>query len=375
MLPDGWQEVRLGDIISIRKEKFNPSIHRENVTCIELEHIEKSTGRIIGKSFSCDKKSIKTIFYPGDVLYGKLRPNLKKYAFPKFSGVCTSEIWALKVDTDICVQKFVFYIVQTDDFTKVSCRTTGTKMPRSDWTSLKNYLVRVPSIQEQKSITVLLATWDTAIEKIDALIAAKERQFKWLLKTLISNQQNNPEWRRTKLGEILEYEQPTKYIVSSTNYTDKGHVPVLTANKSFVLGYTKEKGGIFNQHPVIIFDDFTTANRYVDFRFKVKSSAIKILKSINNIADLKFVYYAMKFIDFPLGGHQRYWISEYQHLEIKLPSLIQQKKIVAMLNTAHKNVDVLKLLVEQYRIQKHGLMRKLLTGEWKIENNQLSSAG
>ena len=85
-------------------------------------------------------------------------------------------------------------------------------------------------------------------------------------------------WEVKTLGECLTYEQPTKYIVKNTQYSDEYEIPVLTAGKSFLLGYTNDTENIFTQTPVIIFDDFTTSNKYVDFSFKVKSSAMKILR-------------------------------------------------------------------------------------------------
>ncbi len=75
-----------------------------------------------------------------------------------------------------------------------------------------------------------------------------------------------------KLDDVLKYEQPTKYIVASTNYSNDNQTPVLTAGQSFILGYTNETENIFTDFPVIIFDDFTTAFKFVDFPFKVKSS-------------------------------------------------------------------------------------------------------
>ena len=92
-----------------------------------------------------------------------------------------------------------------------------------------------------------------------------------------------------KLGDVLLYEQPTKYIVESTDYSNEYKIPVLTAGQSFILGYTNETENIYTDVPVIIFDDFTTSVQYVDFPFKVKSSAMKILTANN--ANLKYLYY------------------------------------------------------------------------------------
>ena len=113
--------------------------------------------------------------------------------------------------------------------------------------------------------------------------------------------------REVKLGDILDYEQPSMYIVKNTNYNKKFDTPVLTAGQSFILGYTNEKENIFKakENPVIIFDDFTTASKYVDFDFKVKSSAMKILKAREGI-NIKYIYYAMKNIKFDNQLHKRY---------------------------------------------------------------------
>lgn len=133
-----------------------------------------------------------------------------------------------------------------------------------------------------------------------------------------------------KLKDILTYEQPTKYIVSSTDYNDKYSTPVLTPGLSFILGYTNETDGIYeaSKKPIILFDDFTTASRYVDFDFKVKSSAVKMLYSTSKDINLKYVYYAMQSLEQDTSIHKRYWISTFSELEIPLPAIETQNKIV-----------------------------------------------
>lgn len=153
---------------------------------------------------------------------------------------------------------------------------------------------------------------------------------------------------RVKIDDVLKYEQPTKYIVETENYHDDFEIPVLTAGKSFVLGYTNEVSGIFNQIPVIIFDDFTTAFHYVDFPFKVKSSAMKILKIVEEKADLKYLYYKMQTISVDKDLHKRYWISKYSQLEISLPPLSTQKNIAAKLDKAQEIISYNKQLLEKY---------------------------
>lgn len=141
------------------------------------------------------------------------------------------------------------------------------------------------------------------------------------------------------LGELLKYEQPTAYIVCSTDYSDEYQIPVLTAGKSFILGYTNESDGIFDKLPVIIFDDFTTATQYVNFKFKVKSSAMKILHINTELVNPKYIFYRMQTIQFDHSTHKRYWIQQYSKIKISIPSLPEQERIVARIEELFSELD------------------------------------
>lgn len=137
------------------------------------------------------------------------------------------------------------------------------------------------------------------------------------------------------LGEFLSYEQPTKYIVKSTEYDDSYDIPVLTAGQSFILGYTNENEGVFEaskDNPVIIFDDFTTSFHWVDFDFKVKSSAMKMLRPKKNDISFRYIYYAMTCIGFVPSEHSRHWISQYSKFTIPVPPIEVQEEIVKILD-------------------------------------------
>lgn len=150
------------------------------------------------------------------------------------------------------------------------------------------------------------------------------------------------------LGDVTQYEQPSKYLVESKNYSDEFHVPVLTAGKTFILGYTDETKGIYkaSQNPVIIFDDFTTANKWVDFDFKAKSSAMKMITSSDeNKFLLKYIFYWLNTLPSELieGDHKRQWISNFFNKKIPIPcpdntekSLKIQTKIVRILDAFTK---------------------------------------
>ena len=147
-------------------------------------------------------------------------------------------------------------------------------------------------------------------------------------------------WELCRLEDILEYEQPQAYIVKSTEYSDKYITPVLTPGKTFVLGYTNESEGIYNALPVIIFDDFTTESKYVDFPFKVESSAMKILRAKGEI-DIRYVAFFMSITRLAGDTHKRYWISEYSKLYIPIPPFQEQKRIVAKIKELSMQLDLL----------------------------------
>ena len=145
-------------------------------------------------------------------------------------------------------------------------------------------------------------------------------------------------WQYIKMNDIIFYEQPSKYIVESTNYNDKYKTPVLTAGKSFILGYTNETKGIFSKVPTIIFDDFTTESKYVDFDFKVKSSAMKIL-NCSHLINIKFIYYLLQVINVDTSTHKRHWLSNYEYMIIPIPSKKVQDRIVAKIEELFKKVE------------------------------------
>lgn len=152
-----------------------------------------------------------------------------------------------------------------------------------------------------------------------------------LIKELCPNGVDNVE-----LGEVLNYEQPQKYIVKDTNYDKSYRTPVLTAGQTFILGYTNEIEGIYcasKDNPVIIFDDFTTSFHWVDFDFKIKSSAMKMLRVKDTKKCLfKYIFYAMQTIKYVPYGHTRQWIENYSRLQIPLPPLAVQREIVQILD-------------------------------------------
>lgn len=185
-----------------------------------------------------------------------------------------------------------------------------------------------------------------------------------------------------KLGDVLDYEQPTKYIVKCKDYQNEG-MPVLTAGQTFILGYTDETNGIYEasrENPVIIFDDFTTSFHWVDFNFKVKSSAMKMLRvSSEREVSFRFVYYAMKCIKYQTLEHSRQWISKYSQIEIPLPPIEVQTEIVRILDKFTSLEAELKAELDcrkrQYEYYRDKLLSFENVGGQEVEWKKMSEVG
>ena len=241
---------------------------------------------------------------------------------------------------------------------------------------VKDYPIPVPPLLEQKKIAQILSTWDQAISATEKLLENSQQQKKALMQQLLTGKKRlldenggefSDEWQRIELGLLLDYQQPTPYLVESTAYSDSYETPVLTAGKTFILGYTNESSGIYqDQLPVIIFDDFTTDSKYVNFPFKAKSSAMKILTAKKGVS-IKFVFEAMQMLQFTVGGHQRHWISIFSNLVIPLPNKKEQQQIAEVLSLADQEIETLQKKLDCLQQEKKALMQQLLTGKKRVK--------
>lgn len=185
------------------------------------------------------------------------------------------------------------------------------------------------------------------------------------------------EWKPYELGTLLPYEQPTAYIVESTDYNDSYQTPVLTAGKSFIIGYTNETTGIYKSLPVIIFDDFTTSSQYVNFPFKVKSSAMKILSPNTNLVLPKFIYYRMQIIEFDHSTHKRYWIQHYSKIKVEIPPIPEQERIVSKIEELFSRLDAsvaeLQTAKEKLKVYRQAVLKEAFEGKlsetWRLSSS------
>lgn len=259
----------------------------------------------------------------------------------KSAFIATGQYWVnnhchiLRPNRKYILDELLVNILNELDLTQF---ISGCVIPKLTQKDLKNIEIPLPPIEVQEEIVKELDSYQSVIDGAQKVID----NWKPTIPT-------NPNWQKVKLGDVLEYEQPTKYIVNSVDYDDSYKIPVLTAGQSFVLGYTNETMNIFNNLPVIIFDDFTTATKFVNFPFKVKSSAMKILKANTTIANIKYLYNIMQYIKFDSSTHKRYWISEYSNIEIPLPSIDEQNQIVSKIEEEEQAIEQCKKLIEIHK--------------------------
>lgn len=287
--------------------------------------------------------------------------------------VFASYLVRLKVNPKLACAKYINYFLNKDSTKRKlkALATAGVSQANINPTQLKKRLfIPLSSKAEQIKIAQILSTWDKAITTTEKLLANSEQQKKALMQQLLTGKKRLPgfkeQWKKVELGKLLDYQQPTPYLVKSTSYSNVFQVPVLTAGKTFILGYTNEDFGIFNENlPVIIFDDFTTASKFVSFPFKAKSSAMKILIAKEGVS-IKYVFEAMQILNYPIGGHQRHWISIFSNLVIGLPSSSEQQKIASVFSTADQEIEKLKQKLDCLKQEKKALMQQLLTGKRRV---------
>lgn len=176
-----WETDSIENVFTNKSKKFNPVKNKE-LPCIELEHLSQDTGMILGTISSLNQKSIKNYFKTGDVLYGKLRPYLRKFARPNFDGVCSTEIWVL--DGIKVSNGYLFQFVQSEQFSELTNIQSGSKMPRAEWSIISNSEIEFPTKPEQKKIAEFLTAIDERIDHTTAQLTQTKQWKKGLLQQM-----------------------------------------------------------------------------------------------------------------------------------------------------------------------------------------------
>lgn len=374
-----WKKYKFDDIAILSNKKYYPKDDVRNYRCIELEHIEQETGRINGWSNSTEQKSAKTYFKSGDILYGKLRPYLRKYYLAEFNGVCSTEIWVINSKTNFVDNGYLFYLIQTKKFNNAANISTGTRMPRADWKYIKNTIFKIPPLPEQQKIAQILSTWDEAIELKEKLIEEKKQQKKGLMQKLLTGEIRLPgfdgEWEEVRLGDVAECLDNKRIPLNSAEREKmKGDIPYYGANG--IVDYINDY--IFDEKLILLaedggnFDEFST--KPIAIRVKGKSwvnNHAHILRPLNIDYDYLFYELVHKDIRKYINGTTRSKLTRGEMIKILIlapKNIKEQKAIAQILSTADKEIDLLTQELEQLKLQKKGLMQLLLTGIIRVKS-------
>ena len=208
---------KLGVVVFLRKGKYNPLKEKQDFPCIELESIEQDSCRMLEIFKAKNQKSIKTKFFKGDVLFGKLRPYLRKFLFSNFNGVCSTEIWALH--SSAMLNSYLFYYLQTEYFMKIASTSSGTKMPRAEWSLVSNADIKYPdSIEEMTKISTMLGLIDKRIESQNKIIEDLDTLKKSISLLIFGdNSEIKLNWKLVKLSNVLK-ERKT-YDIKESKYS------------------------------------------------------------------------------------------------------------------------------------------------------------
>lgn len=399
-----WEKKKLGEVADITTGSTPSTIIEEYYNGNKLfvspadmqgnRYIYQTKTTLTNLGFSKGRKISK-----GSVLFVCIGSTIGKVGIPMEDCLTNQQINSLNGKSCYC-NDFIYTLLEKNG-SEIKLIAGVQAVPQINKTDFSNLHFFFPSLPEQQKIASFLSAVDEKLQALKKKKSLLEQYKKGVMQKIFclnhdsldyhddhdfeeeqkekKSSQSSPsqksrlrhirfrdddgnefaEWEVKKLGDCLDYIQPTKYLVESTEYDNSYATPVLTAGKTFILGYTNETQGIFKDNlPVIIFDDFTTATQFVDFPFKAKSSAMKILVAKENV-NIKFIYEAMNIMKYEIGGHERHWISKFTLMDILVPSINEQMKIANFLSAIDEKIQLVQGQVDKMEVWKKGLLQKM----------------
>ncbi len=370
-----WEKKKLGEVTNWSSggtpPKDNPIYWNGNIPWISASSMRGLTysdselkitleGLKFGSKLA--RKGTLLILVRGSMLFNKIPIGiaLQDVAF-------NQDVKSIEANSNLTSTYLLYWFISIEPIIMNMVTGTGIGAGKLDLQDLKTLQIPLPTLPEQNKIATFLTSVDEKLQTLKQKKTLLEQYKKGVMQKVFSqeirfkdeNGKEYPQWEKKKLGDCLEYMQPTNYLVKSTEYDNKHTTPVVTAGKTFILGYTDEKFGIYNKDlPVIIFDDFTTASQFVAFPFKAKSSAMKILTAKDNI-DIKFMFEALQMINYEIGAHGRHWISVFAEIEILMPNITEQTKIASFLSAIDEKLSHCQAQIEKTENWKKGLLQKM----------------
>lgn len=385
-IPEDWKCVRFGECVKIyRGGSPRPIQHyittsSDGINWIKIgdvrendKYITSTQEKIISEGISKSRE-----VHIGDFILS----NSMSFGRPYILNIngCIHDGWlTIQEYKNIFTTEYLYYLLSSNIvYQQYISMAAGSSVKNLNKDKVSSLMVMYPLKPEQESISSALSDVDGMISSLEKLIAKKKAVKQGAMQELLTGNKRlsgyTGNWKKYKLDDLLKYEQPTNYIVHNTEYVEQG-VPVLTAGKSLLLGYTNESDGIYENLPVIIFDDFVTSSKYITYKFKVKSSAMKMLTLKNDKMSLRLIFELMQMIDFKPYDHQRHWISQYSQFEIYLPEEVEEQNAIAsILSDMDNEIEALEQKLAKTRQLKQGMMQQLLTGRIRLIDQEKVSA-
>ncbi|MFC0246613.1 restriction endonuclease subunit S [Falsochrobactrum ovis] len=378
-----WEEKPFGQAVTRgTQDKERPN--RPNLWVIDLEHLESGTGRILSKSTTENSLSQKNVFSSGDILFGKLRPYLKKYARPDFDGVCSSEIWVLS-GIEV-INAYLFYVVQTSYFNQLANISSGSKMPRSDWETIADSEFSIPSLPEQRKIADFLSSIDAKIDAVKRKLNAFERYKKGLMQQIFAQKirfkqddgSDFPDWEEKELNEIavrcrernanseitrVLTNSAVQGVVDQSKYFDKD-----IANADNLARYYIVQNGDFVYNPRISVSAPVGPIKRNNLGTGVMSPLYTVIRFKSTNTDFYDHYFQsnmwheyMKSVANYGARHDRMAITthDFMALPIPFPSLLEQQKIADFLSSVDAKIDAIKTQIDKLEAFKKGLLQQM----------------
>ena len=394
-LPEGWMVANLGSFMDFKngvnadKEAYGKGVKFVNVMDIFRNNCLYShdiTGSVEVTSKQLEEYSV----VKGDVLFNRTSETPEEIAFSSiylddekitFGGFVIRG----RQNKKLLLPEYARYCFKTDIIRKEMIRRSqGAVRANIGQKDLSKVPIIIPPIEDQKRIASILDEWGKMINKTEALIEAKERQFKWLQKSTLDDDFKSYDSHLCEYATIMK-QQKIEEVGDLKPLTVKLHCKGIEANERDMQITLSKKGRPYFQR---FAGEFLVGRQsfhnggfgIVPERLDgfIASSAITTLEIDTAKLDPKYLFYFFSRKDYYLrighimDGTCQKELSDKQimKLPVSIPSIEKQKEVIALLDTAQQEITLLKKLADQYRTQKRGLMQKLLSGEWHIKNKE-----
>lgn len=388
IIPEDWDIRMLGEICFPSKARINPITSIRNFKCIELEHLSQETGILLGYAESKGLLSQKSLFEKGDVLFGKLRPYLKKFLFADFTGVCTTEIWVLKAERFV-FNKFLYHLIQSNRVLEIANQSTGTKMPRAEWNIVGKLTVPLPPMREQHAIAEVLRDADALITALDQLIAKKRNLKQGAMQLLLTGKKRLPgfrgAWATKTLGEIAEIDSDNLKSNTNLNYTfyyislEDVDTGTLTNTTECVFRFAPSRAKRkIQKNDVLVSTVRPNLKSHLYIREKVKdfvcSTGFSVIRCDEEMTHARYIYHHFfgdaieRQVNLLLVGSNYPAINskDVKNLRIPFPPIEEQQAIARVLSEMDAEIAALEQQRKKYQALKQGMMQELLTGKTRL---------